>query len=276
MHYDLCCIGHITLDKIVVAQSTVFMPGGTSFYFSHALSKSDIQFLLVTAIGPTESEVINNLREQGIETIVLRSKHTVHFENIYGTNQDSRQQRVVEKADPFRWEELASLQAGIFHLGPLLADDISDEVIKAMASKGKVSLDVQGLLRSVENKNVVAVDWKTKKDVLPHVHFLKASQEEMQVLTGTANIKKAARQMADWGAKEIIITAGSKGSVIYNNEQFYLIPAFYPSKVKDATGCGDTYMAGYLSQRVKGIGIQESGEFAAAMASLKIGKAGMR
>ena len=90
----------------------------------------------------------------------------------------------------------------------------------------------------------------------------------MQVLTGTANIKKGARQMADWGAKEIIITAGSKGSVIYNNEQFYLIPAFYPSKVKDATGCGDTYMAGYLSQRVKGIGIQESGEFAAAMASL--------
>ena len=38
-----------------------------------------------------------------------------------------------------------------------------------------------------------------------------------------------------------------------------------------ATGCGDTYMAGYLYQRLKGAGIQDAGEFAAAMATLKLG-----
>ncbi len=44
-----------------------------------------------------------------------------------------------------------------------------------------------------------------------------------------------------------------------------------PSQVvADATGCGDTYMAGYLSQRMKGADLQEAGEFAAAMASLKM------
>jgi sugar/nucleoside kinase (ribokinase family) len=40
--------------------------------------------------------------------------------------------------------------------------------------------------------------------------------------------------------------------------------------IVDATGCGDTYMGGYLYQRVKGKNIQESGEFAAAIASLKM------
>ncbi|WP_431216497.1 carbohydrate kinase family protein [Puia sp. P3] len=61
------------------------------------------------------------------------------------------------------------------------------------------------------------------------------------------------------------------GSVIYTDHTFYTIPAYVPTtSVVDATGCGDTYMAGYLYQRVKGAGIQDSGEFAAAMATLKI------
>ena len=37
MKYDLCCIGYITLDKVVTPQKTVHMPGGTSFYFAHAI-----------------------------------------------------------------------------------------------------------------------------------------------------------------------------------------------------------------------------------------------
>lgn len=35
--HQLCCIGHITLDKVVTPQSTVYMPGGTAFYCSHAI-----------------------------------------------------------------------------------------------------------------------------------------------------------------------------------------------------------------------------------------------
>jgi len=54
------------------------------------------------------------------------------------------------------------------------------------------------------------------------------------------------------------------------DEVFYDIPAFRPAAEVDATGCGDTYMAGYLYQRVKGAGIQQAGEFGAAMASLKM------
>ena len=30
---DICCIGHVTKDKIVTPSSTVYMAGGTSFLF---------------------------------------------------------------------------------------------------------------------------------------------------------------------------------------------------------------------------------------------------
>ena len=53
--YDICCIGHITLDKIVTPKHTVHMPGGTSFYFAHGIANlSPENFLLVTALAQSE------------------------------------------------------------------------------------------------------------------------------------------------------------------------------------------------------------------------------
>ena len=82
--------------------------------------------------------------------------------------------------------------------------------------------------------------------------------------------RKERRGTRGWGVKEIVITNGSMGSTIYSEGIFYNIPAYRPEVVEDATGCGDTYMAGYLYCRTKGMNIQRSGEFAAAMASLKM------
>ncbi len=96
----------------------------------------------------------------------------------------------------------------------------------------------------------------------------------MKVLTGYSDVRRGARALAEWGAKEVIITLGSKGSVVYCEGVFYTIPAFRPLKVTDATGCGDTYMAGYLYRRLKGASIQQAGEFGAAMATLKLETSG--
>jgi sugar/nucleoside kinase (ribokinase family) len=72
----------------------------------------------------------------------------------------------------------------------------------------------------------------------------------------------------------VIITRGSQGSLVCNSGGFTSIPAYRPVVTKDATGCGDTYMAGYLYKRCKGAGIKEAGEFAAAMATLKLQASG--
>jgi sugar/nucleoside kinase (ribokinase family) len=58
--------------------------------------------------------------------------------------------------------------------------------------------------------------------------------------------------------------------VIYADGKFYETPAYPPAKLVDATGCGDTYSAGYLYARAKGMSYVESGQFAAAMCTLKL------
>lgn len=269
--HDLCCVGHITLDKVVTPKNTVHMPGGTSFYFSHAIRNlKDINYTLVTAIAESEMAVANDLQSKGIDVKVMPSKHSVYFENIYGENQDNRTQRVLAKADPFTVDYLEDIDARIYHLGSLLADDFSLDVIRFLSQKGLVSVDSQGYLREVREQNVYAVDWTEKKEALKYIHFLKANEHEMEVLTGYDDVAMAAKQLYDWGVKEVLITLGSMGSVIYDGTTFHKIPAYKPKEVVDATGCGDTYMTGYLYKRAKGAGIEESGRFAAAMSTLKI------
>ena len=269
--HDLCCVGHITLDKVVTPKNTVHMPGGTSFYFSHAIRNlKDINYTLVTAIAESEMAVANDLQSKGIDVKVMPSKHSVYFENIYGENQDNRTQRVLAKADPFTVDYLEDIDARIYHLGSLLADDFSLDVIRFLSQKGLVSVDSQGYLREVREQNVYAVDWTEKKEALQYIHFLKANEHEMEVLTGYDDVVMAAKQLYDWGVKEVLITLGSMGSVIYDGTTFHMIPAYKPKEVVDATGCGDTYMTGYLYKRAKGAGIEEAGRFAAAMSTLKI------
>jgi len=247
------------------------MAGGTAFYFSNAVSRLDVRYRLVTALAAADMPSVYELQEKGIDVTVLPSAHTVFFENIYSGNQDHRTQRVVREADPFTAAQLQGIDATVFHLGPLLAGDIPVEVIRALAEKGKVSLDAQGYLREVKNQNVLAIDWREKNLALQYIHTLKVNEYEMAVLTGTEEVRKGAKILAEWGVKEVVITLGSMGSVIYSGGAFYNIPAYIPTtSVVDATGCGDTYMAGYLYQRIKGASIQQAGEFAAAMATLKI------
>jgi len=272
--YDICCIGHITLDKVVTPAAEMYMPGGTSFYFSHAIRQMDVKYGLVTSLAESELHLVEDLRSGGTQVTVFSSVNTVYFENIYSQNLDHRTQRVLQTADPFTAAQLKNIHADIFHLGPLLASDIPADLVKMLAAKGKVSLDVQGYLRKVENKKVCAVDWEDKLQVLPYISILKANELEAEVLTGEKNIRKAAKLLSEWGVKEVVITLGSMGSEIYSEGVFYTVPAYKPVSVTDATGCGDTYMAGYLYQRVKGSTAQQAGEFGAAMASLKIASPG--
>ena len=269
---NICCIGHITHDKIITPETEVDMPGGTSYYFAHAMYhlNGGKDFHLVTSLAPTDMQAVTDLRQLGVEVSVIPSRHTVYFENKYGENQNNRTQRVLAKADPFTVESLQDVKASVYHLGSLLADDFSLEVIKSLAERGVVSVDSQGYLREVRGEKVYAVDWKEKREALRHIDVLKVNEYEMEVLTGQSDAHDAALQLSEWGVKEVCVTLGDYGSVILENNHFYDVCAYPPLRVVDATGCGDTYSTGYLYMRSRGADPSEAGHFAAAMSTLKL------
>ncbi len=248
------------------------MAGGTSFYMAHGMHhlSPDFPFQLVTKIGQESQEEVDRLRQMNINVLSYSSRHSVFFENHYGLDSNQRTQRVLAKADPFTIEEMKPLQAEVFHLGSLLADDFSPEIVKYLSQKGRISIDVQGYLREVRGEKVYAVDWKDMDAVLPYVDMIKLNEHEMRAIMQLNNPKTVAEKLASYGIREVIITLGSYGSLIYADKIYYEIPAYTPQKIVDATGCGDTYSTGYLYMRSQGATFQETGRFASAMCTLKL------
>lgn len=271
---EICCIGHITRDRIITQDppNTVYSAGGSAYYVAWAFQAlpHDVDFQLVTSVSREMMSEVERLREAGVSVKSFESPDNVFFENKYGKNMDNRTQRVLAKSAPFTIEQLEGIEARVFHLGTLLADDFAPEVVEYLATKGDVSIDVQGYMRYVKGEQVYSTEWNDKLRLLKHTAILKVNEWECQTLTGITDPFVAAEQIHAWGVREVIVTLGGGGSIIYAEGKFYETPAYPPGKLVDATGCGDTYSAGYLYARAKGMSYEESGRFAAAMCTLKL------
>ncbi|MEJ2689695.1 MAG: carbohydrate kinase family protein [Deltaproteobacteria bacterium] len=70
--------------------------------------------------------------------------------------------------------------------------------------------------------------------------------------------------------KALIVTRGSKGSIICSGRERIDIPIAKAAEIKDPTGCGDAYRAGLLYGLMKGLDWQSTGRLAALMGAIKI------
>ena len=258
-------------------KAEIYMPGGSSFYFSYGINHLDnknLSYRLLTSLAEEDMQAVHDMRAAGIQVDVIPSRHTVYFENIYEADQNVRHQRVRAKADPFTIESVKDVKARYIVLGSLLADDFPLEVIQYLSTRGTLVVDAQGYLREVRGEKVYAIDWKEKREALKYIDILKVNEYEAEVLTGTAHLHKAAETLASWGVKEVLLTQGSFGSTLLADGQFYDIPAYEPLNVVDATGCGDTFVMGYVYKRAQGANVDEAGHFAAAVSTLKLEASG--
>lgn len=279
MRYDICCIGHITHDRIITPQATTELPGGVTFYFSHGISHllhegDNLSYRLIASLGVADMKAVDDIRARGIEVDVVPSRETVFFENKYGDNVNERTQRVLAKADPFTVEALKDVEAQYIVLGTLLADDFSLDVVKSLSSRGTLVVDAQGYLREVRGDKVFPCDWSDKKEFLKYIDILKVNEHEVRDISGETDLLAGARKLLEWGVKEVLLTLGSLGSYVVTRDETIEIPAFAPREVVDATGCGDTYVMSYLYKRVQGCGKKEAATFAAAVSTIKLEHSG--
>jgi sugar/nucleoside kinase (ribokinase family) len=272
--FDVSIVGHITKEVIRVKNIKQENPGGTAYYTSIPLHHLGWSVAVITKVAKNDQPILFRRMEQDKITIFRRETTTTTlFENTYqGDALDQRIQRINAIADPFSWEDIADVSAPVIHLGPLTKNEIPVEMIETLSKSGAmVSLDVQGFLRDVKGGTVIDCDWEEKRNGLAFVDILKADQHEATILTGENDPKRAASKLTSWGPKEVIITSGGRGSIIFRNNVVYRIPAFRPRRLVNPTGCGDTYMAGYLYHRFQHpCDFDKIGRFAAKIATLNL------
>lgn len=271
MATDICIVGHVTRDVTRMADgTTVRQPGGTAFYAGVAAARLGIRTAVITRLATTdEAELLAELRETGAQVASMPSAATTTFENDYArAGRDDRCQWVRSRAQAMEPGDLAGGAPLAWLFGPLGRTDVGPDLVRRPPG-ATVALDLQGWLREVgpDDRVVTASPSAEALSTLRRVDVLKASETEARAVTGESAPGPMARALCALGPDEALVTLGDRGAVVGTPEETFLVHALPPDRVVDPTGCGDTFVAAYLVQRLAGGTPLESARLATAAAS---------
>jgi sugar/nucleoside kinase (ribokinase family) len=78
------------------------------------------------------------------------------------------------------------------------------------------------------------------------VDVLLVNEGEARMLSGHANLKKAAREIRKLGPRIIVIKRGEHGVTLFTEHSVFSVPAYPLEEVLDPTGAGDTFAGGFM------------------------------
>lgn len=253
---------------------------GCSTNAALALCKMGEKVKLIGAVGDDYQEkFITDLERFGIGHEIVPSKETGGFSLIYYDDFGNRTLDLLGRA-----ENIGSVDPELYQdskavlIGPILGE-VSFEEIKTIRENfdGLFFCDPQGLLRSADDADRIH---HSKPDgieeALGQFDVVKPNELEGKVLTGIdcrEDPYEAARLIHSWGPKIVALTLAELGSVIYDGERFIDVPP-YEIDLVDATGAGDTYMAGFTFEYLRTDDLRQSGCFASCTSSIMIENVG--
>lgn len=117
-------------------------------------------------------------------------------------------------------------------------------------------------------------------DLLQMVDVLLPNEHEIGLMTAlpvqaAADIVAAADKLLALGTKNLIVTMGSQGALLFNGELHagVLVPA-WKMRVVDTTAAGDCFVGGLAVGLCEGKTLRSSAEFACAAAAISVTRAG--
>ena len=268
--FDSLIIGEVAQDTNVDYDgTTVRATGGAVYYSGFAAANMGHKIAVLPKADTTQVDLKAAFAPApNITVYPLHSTHSFVTKNVYHTPDRERRTSTVDSViDPYRTDEVPQIDAAIWHLAGLVGGDIPDEMIPFAAQHAMVAIDVQTMLRCVENGGMVYHDWAAKREMLPYVRFLKTDAAEAEILTGLTDRAEAAKVLYGWGAKEVLITHNTE-VLVYDGKEIYTCP-IKARNLSGRTGRGDTTFAGYITERQR-CGIADALQYCTALVSLKM------
>ena len=244
MKYDLMLIGPATRDiNIDYTGQEVREIGGAVFFCAYAAAAASANLFASVKIHPDDTDVLDAFHLDSDHIAVLPAQCTTLMQNTYFTaDRERRKAECLAQSDAITPDQIPDVDCGLYHLAGLLYGDFPNEM----------------------NFH----DWKDKLTYLPYFDFLKTDAAEAEILTGLTDRRAAAKQLYEWGAKEILISHNSE-MLVYDGKDYYTCPV-KARNLSGRTGRGDTTFGAYLAKRMMGVSIPDALLFATAAVSLKM------
>jgi len=264
---DVMMIGHLARDRLVVDGVGEVTTGGAVYYGGIALRRLGITVAVVTRLHPDDWARLGEFAQEGIKVFASPAPETSGIENVYrSADMERRVCRPLGFAGPFHVSDMPSQAARVYLVVPIMAGEVDLPLLRWLAARGPVGLDVQGFVRVREGDSLVFRPWPEMAEGLALVTYLKVDRAEAELLTGQTDLREAARELAGYGPREIVITQ-SPGVTVYADGQVYEAP-FTPRSLAGRTGRGDTCFATYVGRRLAA-SAEEACHWAAAVTTLK-------
>jgi hypothetical protein len=265
----LVVIGPVTNDLVIIGEEKSTSVGGATYFQSFVFEKFFNDY--IAFVNCCDESLTDDFPDMS-KVHLIKKEDTHYFINEYPfeDNLDIRNQLSNFAKIPILPEDLQKIlpeNIDAFVLNPLKRYDFPAETIKYLKCFDvPIFLSVQGFLRvpdvEVNRNYTIKLDvFDDLTTILSNADLIFLDESEKNIIGDNIDVD------------EIVITNGSHGSRIIGEDEI-MIKAVECENLVDTTGCGDTYMAAYISQRLKSKSIRESGDFASRIASEKIGKLG--
>ncbi|PKO01586.1 MAG: carbohydrate kinase [Chloroflexi bacterium HGW-Chloroflexi-5] len=270
--FDIVFIGHMAIDEVRHFSGEVSVGAGSAVLCGAlAAARVGRRVAVITRMAPADDHLVEPLREAGVDVMIIRAPVTTYMQVIH-TSADVDIRRIIRKdsAGFFQPMDVPELQTGVLHLAGISDQEFNLDFIRDLKSRGlKLSADMQSFVRQGDpvSGEIVFSDVAAKREIVSLLDFVKLDIVEAEILTGTRDLEQAARQIASWGAGEVVITRSDGVLSLVDGVAYF--SQFNNQSVIGRTGRGDTTFGAYLAWR-PGHTIQDALDFAAALVSIKM------
>lgn len=273
---DITFMGHMCYDEIhPFGGQPSTAPGSAVLCGAMAAARVGARVVVVTRMSPTDDAILDPLRALGVRCILVPTARTTRMRVVHPCEDvDVREMDQTANAGYLQVDDMPAIASRFVHLAGITDQEFTLDLIRGLRARGySVSADMQSFVRQVDpvTRQIAFADVPAKAEIAALLDRVKLDVVEARILTGTDDLAAAARQFADWGCPEVVITRADGVLARVGGET--LFAPFTNRSVVGRTGRGDTTFAGYMAWRLSHPPA-ESLQFAAALVSLKMEKPG--
>jgi fructokinase len=272
------CFGEVLWDIFPTHKKI----GGAPLNVALRMNSLGVETTMISRVGADENgeDILSFLSSQEITTdliqvteeyktgavnVMINEKGNASYDILYPSAWDKIVEteimdKVISEADVFVFGSLAS------------RDEVSRETLISLLDKAKYKVFDANLRTPYYTTDVL-------NNLMQKADFIKLNDEELREISRELgspynsfeqNVKFIAEKT---NTKQVCVTKGEFGAVLYYNEKFYYNSGYFV-KVVDTVGAGDSFLASLLIRLLRGKSPQKALNYACAVGALVAGQEG--
>lgn len=252
--------------------------GGNALNEAVTLARLGVETELVSKVGNDDAgkRVVDFLKDNHVHTEKIKTEDGLSTainivmvdtsgERFFLTNPNSNLRKMdISDIKPWIGSMADIVCFPCLFTSPLLDLAVMEELFFSIKSQSDRLL----ILDMTTAKNGETID--DMKGMLSYVDYFLPNEEELRSIAGNSDTDGAAKKILSYGTKAVIVKRGGKSTLCYTKDSCKEVPTYPVDTVKDTTGAGDTFGAGFIYGLAKKMPVIDCVAFGNAVASCAI------